>query len=149
MKIRKAKPSDKSSIAGFQIAMASETEDIKLDPLTVDKGVEAVFNDPSKGIYFVAESNGKVIGSLMVTFEWSDWRNGNVWWIQSVYIKPEFRRMGIYSKMYSHVKDIVLKDKNLRGLRLYADKTNGVAQKAYHKLGMDSNHYAMFEWMKE
>lgn len=148
MIIRKATIDDRFTIGEFQVAMALETENLRLNPEVVKNGVNAVFNNPSKGIYFVAEKAGNVVGSLMITFEWSDWRNGNVWWIQSVYIKPEFRRMGIYSKLYKHVKKIVVEDENIRGLRLYADKTNQVAQNAYQKLGMDSNHYSMFEWMK-
>lgn len=148
MKIRKAIINDWSAIAGFQVAMALETENINLDPPTVEKGVKAVFDDPSKGIYFVAEQDGLVTGSLMITFEWSDWRNGNVWWIQSVYVEPEFRRNGIFKELYRYVKQIAASDSNLRGLRLYADKSNNVAHKTYLNLGMNSEHYAMFEWMK-
>jgi len=148
MKIRKAIKEDWPDIACFQIAMALETENINLDPHTVEKGVKAVFDDPAKGIYFVAEQDGLVVGSLMITFEWSDWRNGNVWWIQSVYVKPEFRRNGAFKNLYSHVKQIVSENPNLRGIRLYADKNNKVAHKTYHNLEMNSEHYAMFEWMK-
>ncbi|NQU85958.1 MAG: GNAT family N-acetyltransferase, partial [Mariniphaga sp.] len=84
----------------------------------------------------------------MITFEWSDWRNGNIWWIQSVYIKSEARRKGIFKNMYSHVKEIVQNEPSLCGFRLYADKSNRIAHNTYNKLGMDSNHYDMFEWMK-
>ena len=148
MEIRRAIPEDWSAIASFQVAMALETEDVNLDPIVVEKGVKAVFNDPSKGHYFVADDNGEVVGSLMITFEWSDWRNGNVWWIQSVYIKADYRRKGVFSQMYKHIKSIVEADENLRGIRLYVDKTNQKAQKTYANLGMDSHHYCMFEWMK-
>ena len=148
MRIRKATIDDRFTIGQFQIAMALETENLKLNPEVIEKGVIAVFRDPTRGIYFVAEKEAKVVGSLLITFEWSDWRNGNVWWIQLVYIKPEARRNGIFKKMYMHVKEIVLIDPHLQGLRLYADKSNKIAHNTYHNLGMDSNHYDMFEWMK-
>lgn len=148
MIIRKATINDQAAIAAFQVAMALETEQLHLDKPTVDKGVNAVFADPSKGIYFVAENETEIIGSLMITFEWSDWRNGNVWWIQSVYIKPQSRRKGIFKLMYLFVKEIVINDPTLRGLRLYVERNNITAQKTYQKLGMDSEHYDMFEWMK-
>ena len=148
MEIRQAKIAERLVIAGFQIAMAAETENLELDKATVGKGVTSVFEDQSKGRYFVAESNGKVIGSLLVTYEWSDWRNGNIWWIQSVYIKPEYRRKGVYTKMYQHIKSIVENDESLQGIRLYVEKTNTVAQAVYKNLGMNGNHYSTFEWMK-
>lgn len=148
MIIRSAKSNDRFAIGDFQIAMALETENIRLDPPTVEKGVRAVFDDPAKGLYFVAEKNGEVTGSLMITFEWSDWRNGNVWWIQSVYVKPVHRRNGTFKALYNHIKKIVEDDPNLRGIRLYADKSNSIAHHTYHNMGMNSDHYAMFEWMK-
>jgi len=148
MIIRKATIEDWQAIAEFQIAMALETENVKLDPPTVEKGVNAVFSDPSRGIYFVAEDEGMVVGSLLVTFEWSDWRNGNIWWIQSVYVKPEFRRNGVFKKLFGHIKQIVLRDEAIRGIRLYAEKSNSIAHKTYRNLGMNSEHYALFEWMK-
>ncbi|MBN1820258.1 MAG: GNAT family N-acetyltransferase [Prolixibacteraceae bacterium] len=149
MIIRKAVYDDWAVIAEFQVAMALETENLHLDRSTVEKGVKAVFKNPSKGIYFVGEKDNKVVGSLMITFEWSDWRNGNVWWIQSVYVVPEARREGIFKKLYLHVKEIVISDPGLRGLRLYAEKSNYIAHHTYHSLGMDSSHYDMFEWMKQ
>ena len=148
MIVREANFTDKETIAAFQLAMALETESLQLNLPTVLKGADAVFKDRSKGIYYVAEINGELVGSLMITFEWSDWRNGVVWWIQSVYIKPEYRRKGIYSKMYKYVKDIVMNDERIKGLRLYVDNTNIKAQKVYAKLGMDGTHYSTFEWMK-
>jgi len=148
MKARKAKTEELNSIIEFQIAMARETENIDLDHPVVEKGVSAVFNDPKKGSYYVVIDNNKVIGSLLTTYEWSDWRNGTILWIQSVYVIPEFRRKGVYSKLYSHIKSLVYKDPNLNGIRLYADKSNIKAQKAYKKLGMDADHYITFEWIK-
>ena len=148
MKIRQATQKDHKTLVEFQLAMAHETEGIELHAPTVEKGVEAVLNDSNKGYYYVAEINGQVVSSLLTTFEWSDWRNGTILWIQSVYVQPEFRRKGVYRKMYAHIKDIVMKADNLNGIRLYADKTNGAAQKTYENLGMNQDHYVMFEWMK-
>ena len=148
MKVRKAVPADAAIIAGFQLKMAWETEGIQLDPETVNLGVRAVFDDPSKGNYYVAETKDAIAGSLLTTFEWSDWRNGTVLWIQSVYVKPEFRRMGVYRKMYAYLQDLVQNDRNLKGIRLYADMSNQIAHSAYHKLGMISDHYQTFEWLK-
>ena len=148
MIVREAKIADKKTIAAFQVAMALETENIQLDLTTVLKGADAVFEDRAKGIYYIAEDKGEIIGSLMITFEWSDWRNGVVWWIQSVYIKPDSRRKGMFSKMYKHIQDIVTNDGHIKGLRLYVDNTNKRAQKVYAKLGMDGTHYSTFEWMK-
>ena len=146
--VRKANPGDENSIIDFQVKMAKETEQVDLDRDIVNKGVNAVFNSPEKGIYFVAESGNKIVASLMITFEWSDWRNGNVYWIHSVYVLPEFRKKGVFKTMYLCLKNIVQKDKNIRGLRLYVDKTNTNARKVYETMGMDGNHYLLFEWMK-
>lgn len=148
MKIRQANPSDSLSIVEFQLAMALETEELELDEPTVVKGVAAVMSDPSKGAYYVAEVNGKVVGSLMTTFEWSDWRNGTVLWIQSVYVQPEYRKRSVFSALYKHIEAKVAANTDLRGLRLYADKTNTSAHEVYEHLGMSAEHYQMFEWMK-
>ncbi len=147
--IRKAKKADLSSIVEFQMAMALETENLNLDKTTLEKGVLATFEDSSKGFYFVCEIEGEITASLMITFEWSDWRNGLVYWIQSVFVKREFRRMGIYKKMYGFIKELVMQDKNIKGIRLYVDKTNVRAQQTYKNTGMNGEHYQLFEWMKE
>ena len=140
--------SDKSQIAQFQIEMALETENLALDKDVVDLGVQAIFDDSSKGSYFVAEAKGKVVGSLLTTYEWSDWRNGQVIWIQSVFVKKPYRGQGAFRKLYEYIKDIVLSEKNdYRGIRLYVDKSNISAQKVYEKLGMQNHHYETFEWM--
>src|SRR5690554_3741641 len=131
MLVRKAKSEDLNSILLFQLAMAKETENIDLEHDVVKKGVSAVLEDPSKGYYYVAEKEGKVIGSLLTTFEWSDWRNGTILWIQSVYIMPEYRRKGVYSRLYEHVKHQVKNNLSLKGIRLYAEKSNTVAHKTY------------------
>lgn len=146
--IRQAKETDSFPIVEFQLAMAWETEQLQLDEPTVVKGVAAVFADPSKGIYYVAEIEGKVVGSLLTTFEWSDWRNGTVLWIQSVYVRPEFRKKSIFSRLYKHIQELVVSNPDLRGIRLYADKTNIPAHGVYEHLGMTAEHYQMFEWMK-
>jgi GNAT superfamily N-acetyltransferase len=149
IKIRKADMNDIDFIVGFQKSMALETENLVLDPSTVFLGVRAVLKDLSKGQYFLAECDGTVISSLLVTFEWSDWRNGQVWWLQSLYVVPEFRRKGIFRQMFLFLKNEVLENANLKGIRLYVDKTNKIAQEVYQALGMDGEHYQVFEWMKE
>lgn len=148
MDIRKANPSEIDSIVTFQQKMAMETESLELDTAILTKGVQAVFDDSSKGIYYVAIEDKKTIASLLITYEWSDWRNGQVYWIQSVYVLPEHRGKGVYKQMYLHLKEEVEKSLNIRGLRLYVEKDNQIAQKVYAKLGMDGEHYKMFEWMK-
>ncbi len=145
--IRKAVQSDAPSIIDFQLKMAWETEGIRLDPETVTKGVNAVFTDHSKGQYFVAESDQKPVASLLITFEWSDWRNRNVWWLQSVYVMPEYRRRGIFRKMYLFIKEQAgIND--IAGLRLYVETRNLNAKKTYEALGMSSEHYSFYEWMR-
>lgn len=148
MKVREAIKEDASAIVSFQLAMAAETEQLMLDPEVVDKGVSAVFEDPKKGRYYVTELNGEVIASLMTTFEWSDWRNGTVMWIQSVYVLPQYRRRGVYRKMYSFLQNLVYDSNDLKGIRLYVDKSNTRAQATYWELGMNAEHYQTFEWMK-
>ena len=148
MIVRKATSHDVDFIVDFQLQMASETEGVELELSIVTKGVSAVLNDSSKGQYYVCEIDGKVVSSLLTTFEWSDWRNGTILWIQSVYVLPEFRRKGVYRNMYSYIKEQVLKNENLNGIRLYADKSNFAAQKTYKTLGMSPDHYVTFEWLK-
>ena len=145
---RGANESDATAIVEFQLAMAMETEGMRLDRAVCSAGIAAVFDDPAKGRYFVAELDGKIVGSLMITFEWSDWRNGNVWWIQSVYVVPENRGVGIFGGLYRHVQELAQQDSSVRGLRLYVDKRNIRAQEVYARLGMNGEHYQVFEWMK-
>ena len=148
IKIRKGNQSDIETIMGFQLDMALETENLVLDEQTVTKGVSAVIEDPSKGQYFLAVVDGKVVGSLMVTIEWSDWRNNKIYWIQSVFVKKEFRTMGIFKQLYLHIKNQVENDESLGGIRLYVDNTNLKAKQVYDRLGMNGDHYSVFEWMK-
>jgi len=148
MEIRKAETTDAKSIIGFQLKMAKETENIDLDIKILTKGVSTAFKDHSKGIYYIAQDQGKVVASLFTTYEWSDWRNGLILWIQSVYVLPEFRQKGFFNKMYQHLKSMVEKSDEYLGLRLYVDHTNVKAQKVYAKIGMDGEHYKMYEWFK-
>ena len=148
VRYREGLPSDATDIVDFQIAMARETEDFDLERAITTKGVHAVFADPSHGRYFIAESGGRAVASLMITYEWSDWRNGMVWWIQSVYVIPELRRQGIYAGLYRHVKSMVDAEPSIRGIRLYVDDRNKSAQEVYTRLGMNGEHYKVFEWMK-
>lgn len=146
--IRKGILADRDTIARFQVDMAWETERYKLDFDAVMSGVENALKDKSLGEYYVAEVNHKIVGSLFTTYEWSDWRNGTVIWIQSVFVAPDFRKRGVYAMLYNHVKNKVENDATLCGVRLYVDKTNEAAQKVYSRLGMDGEHYRVFEWMK-
>ena len=149
MIIREAKKEDAHAIIDFQLAMAKETEEMELDPDILNKGIESLFNDTTKGQYYVLENNDKIVGSVLTTYEWSDWRNGTIIWLQSVYILPEFRGKKLFSKMYDHLKQKVLNNSNLIGLRLYVDNRNLKAQKAYEKVGMNGDHYKTYEWIKD
>ncbi len=149
IKIRPGLLFDIDIIAEFQVKMAFETENgLNLDPSTVHKGVSAVMDDPSKGKYWLAELDGQVVGCLLTVPEWSDWRNGTVLWIHSVYVHPSFRKIGVYKSLYKHLLQMVQDVPDLRGLRLYVDKTNTRAQKIYESLGMKQDHYYLYEWMK-
>ncbi len=148
IRYRKANHNDESAIIEFQLEMASETENLELDRAVCTKGVDAVFTDPSLGSYFVADSDGEIIASLLITYEWSDWRNGVVWWIQSVYVRPAFRKQGVYAGLYGHVRDLAEANALVRGIRLYVDRRNAAAQAVYTRLGMNGEHYRVFEWMK-
>jgi GNAT superfamily N-acetyltransferase len=146
--IREAAREDAAAIADFQVLMAMETEGYTLRHDIITRGVNAVFEDPSKGRYLIAEEAGKPIASLLITPEWSDWRNAYVWWFQSVYVIPEARRRGIFRMMYTHVHDMAEKE-GIAGLRLYVETDNSRAQRTYEAMGMDSTHYRMYEWMRE
>ena len=143
--IRVARQVDVSLLVKFNQLMAWETEQKKLDEVVLSKGVSALITDDTKGFYLVAEYNNEVVGSLMVTTEWSDWRNGVFWWIQSVYISPDYRRQGIYAQLYAQVKVLAEQQKNVCGFRLYVEKENFIAQKTYENLGMEETHYLMYE----
>ena len=142
--IRNATAADGEVIATFNSLMCQETEGRPLNPAIIGPGVSALLNDSTKGRYWVAESAGEVIGQIMVTYEWSDWRNGTIWWIQSVYVHPEYRRRGIFSALYRHVEALA-HDNNACGLRLYVEDNNQRAQKTYQSLGMMNPNYQVME----
>jgi ribosomal protein S18 acetylase RimI-like enzyme len=147
-KVREGRESDASTIVSFQVRMAWESEELKLDQPTVEKGVAAVFADRSKGGYWVAETEeGEVIACLLTVPEWSEWRNGTVWWIHSVYVVPEARRKGVFRSMYAHLKKRVESREDEKGLRLYVEHNNEVAQAVYRAMGMTDEHYRLFEWL--
>jgi ribosomal protein S18 acetylase RimI-like enzyme len=146
--VREAIMSDAEVIEDFQVAMALETENLKLDSEIVKKGVSSVFNEDKGACYYVACKDDEIVGMLMITNEWSDWRNSWVWWIQSVYTKPGYRGMGVYKTLYDYIKEIVIQRGDVSGIRLYVDKRNVRAQAVYDSLGMTGDHYATYEWMK-
>ena len=126
--------------------MAKETEDKTLDQQTLTRGVAAILNDSKKGFYLVAEIESNIVASLMITFEWSDWRNAMFWWVQSVYVVPEYRRRGLYSGLYRHAQALAKNaESQVCGFRLYVEQDNKKAQATYQKLGMRQSHYLMFE----
>ena len=142
--ITRGKASDIDAIVRFQADMAMESEGTMLDMDRLTLGVTSAINDEQKGIYLVARANDTSIGSLMLTREWSDWNNQWYWWIQSVYVMPEYRKKGIYKAMYATLKQMA-RESGVAQIRLYADKTNLPAQQVYRRLGMEESHYLMFE----
>lgn len=142
--ITKGQIEDVESIAQFQVDMAMESEGTQLDKDTVTKGVSAAMADENKGLYYIARVDGKAVGSLMLTREWSDWNNGWYWWIQSVYVEPDYRRQGVYKSMYQAVCTDA-KQQNVAQVRLYVDKTNTRGQEVYSSLGMQESHYLIYE----
>lgn len=143
--VRAAAPDDAPHLAAFNIAMALETEQVVLDEATVLAGVHGLFDRPAYGFYLVAEINGEVAGGLMVTPEWSDWRNGVFWWVQSVYVRPPYRGQGVYRALYDEVRRRAREHGEVCGIRLYVEKDNRRAQSVYRKLGMEETPYRMFE----
>jgi L-amino acid N-acyltransferase YncA len=148
IKIRNATREDIPTIVKFQLKMAMETESLQLDKETLKNGVSRVFDKPKKGFYLIAEENGKSLGSMMITPEWSDWRNTTWLWIQSLYITPENRKRGVFAMLYHFVQDMVDNSEKYAGIKLYVDRENKNAQKAYEKMGMERSHYRLFEWEK-
>jgi ribosomal protein S18 acetylase RimI-like enzyme len=143
--IRRASAADTDVLVAFNQALAQESEGKSLDPNVLRAGVAAGLTDPAKALYFVAEDNGTVLGQLMVTTEWSDWRNGWMWWIQSVYVRPEARRAGVFRTLYEHVYQAACAEAGVIGLRLYVEHANDSAQQTYRRLGMDQTGYLVFE----
>jgi len=147
--VRKANREDISTIVSFQQNMALETESMILDPSIVTKGVTRVFDQPENGFYLVATEKNMVVGSMLLTPEWSDWRNATWLWIQSVYVGTEHRKKGVFKSLYNYIQDVVIKTENYAGLKLYVDQDNTRAQEVYKKMGMDLSHYQLFEWSKK
>lgn len=145
---REARPEDAPALAGFQIALARESEGLTLDPAACARGVRAVFDDPSKGRWYGAYVGRELAGSLLITTEWSDWFDGTIWWIQSVYVVPAHRGRRVFSGLFGFVKALATLEPSVRGLRLYVDRGNYKAKKVYAALGMSDEHYELFEWMK-
>ena len=145
MNIRQAGIDDGDIITRFNAAMALESEGISLDRATLRAGVEAALEDETKAFYLLAEVEGDPVGQLMVTTEWSDWRNGWIWWIQSVYVKPEARRRGVYSRLYGRLTEMANARGDIRGMRLYVMRENWPAKRTYEALGMSHSHYDLYE----
>ena len=145
VKIRDALRSDVKTLIEFNLKMAWETEGKQLDADVLTAGINAAFNNPVHGFYLVAEADGTVAGSLLVTTEWSDWRNGVFWWIQSVYVLPDFRRKGVYRALYREVRERAGQSLQVCGCRLYVERSNHAAQATYNRLGMRDTGYRVFE----
>lgn len=145
LRIRPATADDADRLADWAQAMAWETEHKRLDPDTVRRGVAGVFEQPGRGRYFIAERAGRPVGTLMLTYEWSDWRDGDWWWIQSVYVEPAHRRQGVYAALHAHVQALARASERVRGLRLYVERDNTRAQQTYEALGMADAGYRMYE----
>jgi ribosomal protein S18 acetylase RimI-like enzyme len=148
IEIRKGRLSDLERIVELQLLMAQETEGIELDRDVVSRGVQGVFQEQARGTYWVAEEKDELLGVLLVIPEWSDWRNGTVLWVLSLYVIPQARRRGVFKKLYLNLKKQVEQSPELMGLRLYVDKTNKPAQEVYERLGMSKEHYELYEWLK-
>ena len=147
LEIREAVASDAAQIAQYNALLAMESEGTRLAPDVAERGAEAMFADPSRGRYWLAEADGEVVGQLMLTYEWSDWRNGMVWWIQSVYVHGDFRRRGVFSALYRHVESLARQEPEVCGLRLYVERDNARAQSTYETLGMHTTNYLVMHSM--
>lgn len=143
--VRTGEEGDAAALIEFNIAMALETEAKVLTLEVVSNGVQTLLKNPAYGFYVIAEKSGEIAGSLMVTTEWSDWRNGEFWWVQSVYVRDDYRRQGIYRRLYEYIKVKAAERANVCGFRLYVERDNAVAQQAYSKLGMSETFYKVFE----
>lgn len=144
--IRDARPDDVDCLADFAAAMAWETERKRLDRAIVRRGVATVLDDPRRGRYLIAERDGCALGTLMLTYEWSDWRAGDWWWIQSVYVAGSARRSGVFRALYAHLRADAEATAGVCGLRLYVEHDNHAAQATYQALGMADAGYRMLEY---
>ena len=145
LNLRMAGEGDVPALVEFNLAMALESEGLRLSEETLTAGVRRLMADPRYGFYVVAEEGAETVGSLMITYEWSDWRDGLFWWVQSVYVRPEYRRRGVYSRLYKFAKSLAAGDGRVRGFRLYVERENAVARRTYERLGMSESHYRMYE----
>jgi GNAT superfamily N-acetyltransferase len=145
LEVRPSTPADAAVIVEFNRLLAEESEGKTLDRSLLAAGVTAGLADPRKALYFVAEDGGRVLGQVMVTFEWSDWRNGWFWWVQSVYVRPEARRRGVFRALFEHVADAARRDPHVIGLRLYVEEENRLAQETYARLGFSRTTYHVME----
>ena len=145
MIIRRALSQDTTELTEFNIKMAHETEGVELIPEVITAGVKAMIDNPQMGFYLVVELDNGIQASLMITTEWSDWRNGIFWWIQSVYVRPQYRRQGLYRELYLRVKELAEQELAVCGFRLYVERENTAAQTTYESLGMSETEYKMFE----
>lgn len=143
--IRPARPDDGPTIADFNTRLAAESEGTHLDPDTVSKGVAAVLSDPAKGFYFVACDGAAVVGQMMFTVEYSDWRNGWIWWLQSVFVAAEYRGQGIFRALFEHVRQQAVDNPEVVGFRLYVEEHNESAQLVYKRLGLQPSGYQVME----
>ena len=143
--IRQARADDLDVLVRFSAAMALETEGRSLDPERLRLGTQAVFDSPDRGFYLVAEVPGRIVGQLMITYEWSDWRHGVFWWIQSVYVDPSWRRRGVYRRMHQYVIEEARARTEVCGVRLYVEGENHVAKAVYAQVGLVPTTYEVFE----
>ena len=145
IEIRQAAASDVETIAHYNIALCRETEGRELDPITVNHGVRRFVTEAKRGRYFVAVIDGQVVGQAAHTFEWSDWRNGELWWIQSVYVHPDYRGQGVFRALFSHIKEIGEAEVDCCVIRLYMERENETARESYLRLGFSETDYVVFE----
>lgn len=145
IQVRHSTAAEASRIAAFNKALAMESEGLELDEKTVAAGVTALMGHPGRGFYLVAETEGHVVGCLLVTYEWSDWRNKMFWWLQSVYVKPDYRGRGIYRALDEKAKELAAQAGNVCGIRLYVHRANTRAQEVYRSIGMERTEYQVFE----
>ena len=142
--IRRAKPSDIPTIIEYNLAHAKEIEGLQLNEDVLRLGVENALKR-KECHYFVAESDGNVIGQTMITYEWSDWRNGVIWWLQSIYVKPDYRKQGVFKAIFHHIETLAKNDPQIKALRLYVMNNNQSGKSAYKKLGMNDSNYIVYD----
>lgn len=145
LQIQPATISDISAIAQFNIDLAFETESIQLADDIVFEGVKTVIENPEHGFYLIARNQSSPVASLLITYEWSDWRNGQIWWIQSVFVIDEWRRLGVFNMLYQEISKKANKAKHVCGIRLYVDNYNNAAKEVYRRIGMRETNYRLFE----